>query len=50
MEAWAEALYTGKDTKKLVKVNAGAAGGMAEYGYDSDVERERLELEEKMEG
>ena len=29
MEAWAEALYTGKDTKKLVEIKAGAAGGMA---------------------
>ena len=33
MEAWAEALYTGKDTKKLVEVKAGAADGMAKYGY-----------------
>jgi hypothetical protein len=47
MEAWAEALYSGKDTKKVVEVKAGAAGGMAKYGYDPDVERERLEFEKE---
>ena len=45
MEAWAEAVYTGRDTKKVVEVKAGTAGGMAKHGYDPEVERERLEFE-----
>lgn len=44
IEAWAEALSTGKDVKK----SAEAKGGLdVKYGYDPDVERERLEFEKE---
>jgi hypothetical protein len=43
MEAWAEALSSGKDIKKPVAM-AGVAG---KYGYDPDLERERLEFEKE---
>ena len=40
MEAWAEAVFTGKDEKKSV-------GATAKIGYDPEVERERLAFEKE---
>ena len=41
-EAWAEALCAGQDVTNSVEV---MAGGMAKYGCDLDIERERVEFE-----
>ena len=44
MEAWAEAVCTGKNVKQSVEATAGVT---VKYGYDPDIERERLEFEKE---
>jgi len=52
MEAWAKALHTGKDVKQLDQATAGPLhsplhSAAVKYGYDPDIERERLEFEKE---
>jgi hypothetical protein len=45
MEAWAEAVFSGKDKPKAA--GEATAGGTVKYGYDPEIERDRLEFEKE---